>query len=55
VSQLERTRAALEAARFHDVRTLEIIERAWTVHEGGARPSHEMLGHTAFLTFARKG
>jgi tRNA (adenine57-N1/adenine58-N1)-methyltransferase len=53
VSQVERVRTALTERGFADVRTIELIERAWTVHEQGSRPSHEMLGHTAFLTFAR--
>lgn len=55
VSQVEQTRAALARHGFFDVRTLELIERPWVVHEHGSRPDHEMLGHTAFLTFARRG
>lgn len=54
VSQVERTHRALAEHGFADVRTLEIIERRWAVHEHGSRPEHEMLGHTAWLTFARK-
>lgn len=54
ISQVENTRKALAARGFMDVRTLELIERNWAVHEQGSRPMHEMLGHTAFLTFARK-
>ncbi|MEA3198755.1 MAG: tRNA (adenine57-N1/adenine58-N1)-methyltransferase catalytic subunit [Thermoplasmata archaeon] len=53
VSQVEQTHAALRQHGFVDVRTLEIIERRWTVGERGSRPDHEMLGHTAWLTFAR--
>ena len=55
VSQVEQTHKALKEHGFHDVRTLEIIERTWTVGERGSRPDHAMLGHTAWLTFARKG
>ena len=54
VSQVERTREALAAHGFRDVRTLELLERPWVVHEQGSRPDFQMLGHTAFLTFARK-
>lgn len=54
VSQVERTQDALKKAGFFDVRTLEVIERPWVVHEQGSRPQHEILAHTAFLTFARK-
>lgn len=53
ISQVERTQQALRAAGFFEVRTLEIIERPWVVHEHGSRPAHEILAHTAFLTFAR--
>ena len=55
VSQVEQTHRALAEHGFFDVRTLELVERAWHVGERGSRPEHEMLGHTAFLTFARKG
>lgn len=55
VTQVEQTHQALVANRFTDVRTIEIIERPWVVHERGSRPAHEILAHTAFLTFARKG
>jgi len=53
VSQVEQTHKALREHGFIDVRTLEIIERTWAVQERGSRPDHEMLGHTAWLTFAR--
>lgn len=54
ISQVERARQELDRQGFRDVRTLEILERPWVVHEHGSRPDHAMLGHTAFLTFARK-
>lgn len=53
VSQVEQTHRALKARGFVEVRTMEIIERPWVVHEQGSRPAHEILAHTAFLTFAR--
>lgn len=53
ISQVERTQDALRKAGFFEVRTLEVIERPWVVHEHGSRPAHEILAHTAFLTFAR--
>lgn len=53
VSQVEQTQRALRDAGFAEIRTLEIIERPWVVHEHGSRPAHDLLGHTAFLTFAR--
>ncbi|MBU4241859.1 MAG: hypothetical protein KKF52_01370 [Nanoarchaeota archaeon] len=35
-------------------KTLEVLEREWLVKENIIRPSHDMYGHTAFLTFLRK-
>lgn len=55
VSQVEQTHAALLANGFFDLRAMELMERRWVVGERGSRPDFEMLGHTAFLTFARKG
>lgn len=55
ISQVEKTQDALRKAGFFDVRTIEVIERPWVVADYGSRPQHEILAHTAFLTFARKG
>lgn len=54
VSQVEQTVRTLEKQGFHDVRTLELLEREWVVGERGSRPSFDMLGHTGYLTFARR-
>jgi tRNA (adenine57-N1/adenine58-N1)-methyltransferase catalytic subunit len=54
VNQTERTVTALAAAGFADVRTVEVLEREHAIREGASRPSFEMLGHTGYLTFARK-
>jgi tRNA (adenine57-N1/adenine58-N1)-methyltransferase catalytic subunit len=53
-NQLERTVRALRALGFEEVRSLELLERALHVGEGGTRPEFDMLGHTAFLTGARR-
>lgn len=53
-NQLERTVAALGAAGFEDVESLELLERRIHVSEGATRPEFEMLGHTGFLTGARR-
>jgi tRNA (adenine57-N1/adenine58-N1)-methyltransferase len=34
--------------------TVEIIEREWEIDKMRARPKFQMLGHTGFLSFARK-
>ena len=52
--QVRETRLALAAKPFVEVRTIELIEREIDVHEGGVRPSFAALGHTGYLTFARK-
>jgi tRNA (adenine57-N1/adenine58-N1)-methyltransferase catalytic subunit len=53
-NQLERTVRALRSLGFEDVRSVELIERALHVGEGGTRPEFDMLGHTGFLTAGRK-
>jgi len=54
INQTEKLATGLEAAGFGDVRTVELLEREHIVREGSSRPSFEMLGHTGYLTFARK-
>lgn len=53
-NQLEKAVNALRDRGFCDVRSMEILRRGMEVHAGGVRPSFEMLGHTGYLTFARK-
>lgn len=53
-NQLDLAVRALRDRGFVDVRSFEIMRRGMEVHPGGVRPSFEMLGHTGYLTFARK-
>jgi tRNA (adenine57-N1/adenine58-N1)-methyltransferase catalytic subunit len=53
-NQLERTVRTLRTLGFEEVRSLELLERNLHVGEGGTRPDFDMLGHTAFLTGARR-
>lgn len=53
-NQLERTVRTLRSLGFEEVRSLELLERSLHVGEGGTRPEFDMLGHTAFLTGARR-
>ena len=53
-NQLELSVNALRERNFTDIRSMEILRRGMEVHQGGVRPSFEMLGHTGYLTFARK-
>ena len=40
--------------RFVYAKTIELIEREWEVEERKLRPKYRMLGHTGFLSFARR-
>ena len=54
VNQVEQSVRALRERRFIDVRAIEVLQREMIVVEKGIRPSFEMLGHSGYLTFARK-
>ena len=54
ISQVENTVQALQNHRFIEIKTLENIQREMVVSQRGTRPSFDMLGHTGYLTFARK-
>lgn len=45
---------ALTAAGFDMIETIEILMRPWSVDKRSVRPSHRMVGHTGFITTARK-
>lgn len=53
VQQMEKAVRALRDGGFFDVRSQEVLVREWHVGTKGVRPEFEMLGHTAWLTFAR--
>jgi tRNA (adenine57-N1/adenine58-N1)-methyltransferase len=53
-NQLERTVRAMRERGLTEVRSMELLERALHVGEGGTRPEFEMLGHTGFLSVGRK-
>jgi len=54
ISQVEQTVKEIEKQRFIEVKTFENIQREMIVSKHGTRPSFDMLGHTGYLTFARK-
>lgn len=54
ISQVEQTVFALQQYPFIGIRTIETLERDLVVKKHGTRPSFSMLGHTGYLTFARK-
>lgn len=55
VPQVQETRERLgRSRRFAEVGTFEILLREWAVEGRSVRPSHQMVGHTGFITVARK-
>jgi tRNA (adenine57-N1/adenine58-N1)-methyltransferase len=54
MEQVKETVSAIRQKPFVEIRTLELIERGMEVRPVGVRPSFAPLGHTGYLTFARK-
>jgi tRNA (adenine57-N1/adenine58-N1)-methyltransferase catalytic subunit len=54
VEQVSRTASTLRSGMFVEIRTVEIIEREIESQDAGTHPSFARLGHTGYLTFARK-
>jgi tRNA (adenine57-N1/adenine58-N1)-methyltransferase catalytic subunit len=54
VNQVEKAVNALRDNGFSDVRAVETMQRDMVVHDGGVRPSFDMLGHTGYLVLARR-
>ncbi|MFH1786934.1 MAG: tRNA (adenine-N1)-methyltransferase [archaeon] len=52
IEQVQRVYQKLGGFRY--IRTKEIIEREWEIGDNKTRPKTQGIGHTAFLTFARK-
>ena len=53
-TQVQQTVETLQRFPFIEVKTLETLQREMVVSAHGVRPSFDMLGHTGYLTFARK-
>lgn len=55
VPQVQTVRKALREARcFPRADTFEVLVREWVVEGRSVRPSHRMVGHTGFITVAKK-
>lgn len=55
VPQCQTLREAINDARtFTEVDTFEVFMRSWTIDGRSVRPDHRMVGHTGFITIARK-
>ncbi|HEV8594382.1 MAG TPA: tRNA (adenine-N1)-methyltransferase [Thermoplasmata archaeon] len=54
MEQVKETVLTVEKLPFIEVRTVELLEREMEVREHGVRPAFAALGHTGYLTVARK-
>ncbi len=53
ITQAMRLKEALDATRFTEHKTIEVLNRGWHIEGQAVRPDHRMVAHTAFLTRAR--
>ena len=52
--QVQQLVLALHGNGFQHIETFETLRRSWHVTERSVRPDHRMVGHTGFLTVARR-
>ncbi|GBC86701.1 tRNA (adenine(58)-N(1))-methyltransferase TrmI [bacterium HR12] len=52
--QIQELVLALPQHGFEHLETLELLRRSWHVTARSVRPDHRMVGHTGFLTLARR-
>ncbi|HSL12200.1 MAG TPA: tRNA (adenine-N1)-methyltransferase [Actinomycetota bacterium] len=52
--QVQQLVLALPSHGFVHLETFEVMRRGWHVAERSVRPDHRMIGHTGFLTIARR-
>jgi tRNA (adenine57-N1/adenine58-N1)-methyltransferase len=54
-NQVEKLQQEMENfPQLQYLETLEVLVRKWHVQSPSVRPEHQMVGHTGFLTFARR-
>ena len=55
IPQIQQTTEALRAAGcFAEISNFEVLHREWNIDGRSVRPDHRMVGHTGFITVARK-
>jgi tRNA (adenine57-N1/adenine58-N1)-methyltransferase len=54
MNQVEKMVTLVRSGGFVDIHTYETLQRELEVGSGGTRPAFDMLGHTGYITFARK-
>jgi len=53
-NQLDSAVRRMRELGLREIVSFETIQREMIVHDGGVRPSFDMLGHTGYLAFGRK-
>jgi tRNA (adenine57-N1/adenine58-N1)-methyltransferase len=54
INQFEKAYKKIDEYGFGRITTIETLQREMIVKEKGVRPSFDMLGHTGYITFARR-
>ena len=54
IEQVKKTTFALKANEFIEINTFELIKRRIQVKPNATRPETRMVGHSGYITFARK-
>ncbi len=54
IEQVIKTTSALKKNKFFEISTYELLKRKLQVKENATRPESRMIGHTGYITFARK-
>jgi tRNA (adenine57-N1/adenine58-N1)-methyltransferase len=54
IEQVKKTSSALQENGFYEINTYELIKRKFQVKENATHPEVRMIGHTGYMTFARK-
>jgi tRNA (adenine57-N1/adenine58-N1)-methyltransferase len=52
--QLQQLVLALPPQGFLHIESFEVMRRSWHITDRSVRPDHRMVGHTGFLTVARR-
>lgn len=54
IEQVKKTTFALEENDFYEIKTVELLMRDMQIKRNATRPDGRMVGHSGYLTFARK-
>jgi len=54
IEQVKKTTFALQENGFYEINTYELIKRKFQVKKNATHPEVRMIGHTGYMTFARK-